>query len=188
MAWSRVLTILGVASLALLALSGGFLGAVGMSRYMERHDPFCISCHLHQEIYEKFLGPQGRVVTLATLHHTEKGIKCIDCHGLDGLLGRTQTMLLGARDTLKFLSGYYQEPEKLTFPIPDLTCLKCHEEVKSVKEEQGSKQRFHGQLQHVKIPTRCLECHLTHIEGIRETLFLKKEIIDPICEECHKEL
>ena len=94
----------------------------------ESHDTFCTSCHTMPEstFYDRSTAAQP--VDLASFH-TTKNTACIDCHSGQGIFGRIQAELMGARNAFKWYTGTAVQPAVLTFPIGDGNCLKCHQQV-----------------------------------------------------------
>ncbi len=119
-----VWVVLGGAVLAVVLTAGGFAFAASQ----ETHDPFCASCHTQPEstFFQRTTGSQP--VDLASFH-TEKTTRCIDCHSGPGLFGRMGAELLGARNALAWYTHTAAQPAKLTVPISDANCLKCHQDV-----------------------------------------------------------
>ena len=91
--------------------------------------------------YQNSVG--GQPVDLASVHTTYK-TRCIDCHSGAGLNGRVQAELMGAHNALLFITHTDVQPAKLTQPIGDENCLKCHATVTS---RQGTGQGQSGQGQ-----------------------------------------
>src|SRR5258706_2936321 len=136
----RLLPTLGIGVLVLLVLSiGGFVTAT----LLEDHDSFCISCHTAPEVayYDRahtaLAAAQPVVPDLATAHYTlskEHGkveFTCINCHRGDASLGqRIQTLALGARDALIFVTGRGNptiEKGKIAEGwLPEASCVNCH--------------------------------------------------------------
>ncbi len=127
---------------------------------LEESDRFCTSCHLApEETYFRralaALASEEPAADLAAAHYpaaqAQAGtFRCIDCHRGDGQLqDRAQTLLLGARDTLTFLSGRADQAiEKTHADAADLLergCLKCHTESMM---ERGFNNHHHSQLPH----------------------------------------
>ena len=190
-------------------LSAAPIAAVSV---LEERDVFCTSCHIAPEVayYERAqlaLAGEEPLLDLSSAHYAaEAGFRCIDCHRGDGSPAhRAQTLALGARDTLIYLSGQADETiEKATIEVPDLLtagCVKCHADSLLVV---GFENHFHNKLPdayaawqaggQLTLPAsrpeadtsrldlyatglRCPDCHLTHIHaaGAELTGFLDLE-------------
>ena len=114
----------GLAGLAVVLAAGGFTFAASQ----ESHDSFCASCHTQPETIFFERSTSANAVDLASFH-TAKETRCIDCHSGPGLFGRMQAELLGARNAAAFYTHTAVQPAKLTYPIQDANCLKCHQDV-----------------------------------------------------------
>ena len=126
---------------------------VGVSR-LEESDSFCIACHTAPEVeYHRraevaLSGDNGQDLASAHYALADTGFRCIDCHrGDGGLAHRAQTLALGARDSLIFLTGRADPTvEKATGATPSLltaACTQCHAETLLVV---GFENHFHNQL------------------------------------------
>jgi nitrate/TMAO reductase-like tetraheme cytochrome c subunit len=206
-----LLALLGAVVLALVLAGGGFAFAATQ----EQHDPFCASCHTQPEsaFYQNSVGSQP--VDLASVHTTYK-TRCIDCHSGAGLTGRVQAEIMGARNALRFITHTDVQPARLTQPIGDENCLKCHP---TVTARQGAGQGQPGQDQrqgegegggegrgglgpnnhyHINLarwqaadPTArgCVSCHGGHTAGSSAaTKFTSATQYQPVCDACHKVL
>ena len=73
----------------------------------------------------------GSPVDLASFHSANSAgyARCIDCHSGQGILGRMQAELLGARNAFKWFTGTAIQPAVVVYPIGDQNCLKCHQDV-----------------------------------------------------------
>jgi predicted CXXCH cytochrome family protein len=175
----------GVLVLAFVAAIGGFAFAATQ----EEHDSFCASCHTQPEstYYQRSLDAQP--VDLASAH-TPKNVKCIDCHSGSGVTGRMQAELLGAHNALSWYTGMAVQPAKLTEPIHDANCLKCHQEV---TVGGGINNHFHAflarwQAQDPNAAT-CVSCHGGHTtDGEAQIAFLNQTTTEAVCQACHNAL
>jgi len=105
---------------------------------LEEKDSFCASCHTAPETtyYDRAHPDPSQGMPskdLASFHYAATGntFRCIDCHrGSGSLPHRIQTLALGLKDTVIWISGQGDESiEKLTTGEPGLveaSCLKCH--------------------------------------------------------------
>ncbi len=91
----------------------------------ERDNRFCVSCHLHEEKFERFL---ARVSTdLAGAHHVkDPQVGCIACHGGADLGMRLRVWALAALDTITYLANRHEEPTRMRLPLRDAECRQCH--------------------------------------------------------------
>ena len=180
----RLAAIYAAAALALLG-SGGLVAA-----HLENDDAFCASCHTQPET-SFFQRSRAASPTDLASAHTPKQVGCIDCHSGAGLPGRIGAMRLGASDLAAYLAGHYSSPAKLTVPLADANCLKCHADV-------GERGAFDNHF-HVLLPKwqkadpahagTCVECHAAHTTGgeARED-FLPREPTIAVCQRCHERL
>jgi len=177
--WSRVL-------LVALCVVGAYFGALGVTDWLERDNRFCISCHLHDGIYEDYYSPEGQIVSLAAAHRViDEPVPCIDCHMLEGLVGRTTTMMISTRDTLKLLLRLHETEPDFLPPLPDPYCTKCHAERELVSLEAGD---YLPLTEHLDLEILCTECHAGHPPGDPELLYMDEEKVVRHCERCHPEL
>src|SRR5579885_1719426 len=131
--------IVGVIFFGVIIFSGvAFVGATAL----EEHDTFCTSCHTvpettyFQRTSSLISNPSAPVTDLATYHYQQAQTKsqsfmCIECHrGDSSLPQRLQTLMLGAKDTVTFVSGKADPTlEKTTITQPALVnaaCISCH--------------------------------------------------------------
>src|SRR5262250_2815959 len=113
----------GVAAIIAVFLVG-VLFLVGLAA-KERDDRFCVSCHLHDQKFERLIASSA--ADLAGLHHNKKAeVGCIACHGGADLGMRLRVWTVAGFDTLKFLVGRYREPDHMRLPLRDVECRQCH--------------------------------------------------------------
>ncbi len=177
--WLRRLVLAAGASLVLAA---GFLAT--LYRF-EQRDPFCIACHLHQEKYDRFQRPGGRVADLAGAHGA-KGVNCIGCHGGADALARAKIWAVAARDTAKYLARRYREPDHMDLPLTDADCRSCHQEVDDLNWHMRAGALFHAP-QHSGLPAKsaCVECHRAHPPADATRHFVHASVVLPACYKCH---
>ncbi len=175
----------GLSALVILLLAGSYTYAV----VQEQRDSFCISCHTQPEVtyYQRSIGAQP--VDLASAHTVEK-IRCIDCHSGSGLGGHIQAGFLGARNTFLFYTGQAVQPARLTVPIGDDTCLKCHEPVVLLLARNNHQHtllaRWQAQDPHAG---GCASCHTGHTtDGPALHGFLNPARAQAVCDACHRVL
>ncbi len=182
--WQRGLWfLLGTPLLGLAAFGGGMV----VTDYLEQNNAFCISCHLHEQKFTDYHPVGGRLLTLAAAHNVAKKqpVKCIDCHIGATFGDKVIIKALAARDTIAYLLGAFQEPDHLRYPLGDRTCLKCHPDGgRNPAEEQA----FHNTPAHLNMPIGCTQCHAVHPRASADTRFLRREVVQPLCDSCHAQL
>ncbi len=187
-----------------MAISG-----FGFAASQETHDAFCASCHTQPEstFFQRSSGPQP--VDLASFHTVQK-TRCIDCHSGQGLFGRVQAELMGARNALKWYTGTAIQPAVLTYAIGDQNCLKCHQQVtqqgfspqeqitvpsgvNAGREGGGRANHWHQFLARWQAasPTagNCVSCHSGHAAGsTAQNGFMNAQNVQDTCNACHQVL
>jgi hypothetical protein len=171
--------------LAVLATVGGFAFAASQ----EQRDSFCASCHTQPESTYFQRSVAAAAIDLASAH-TVKATRCIDCHSGAGVSGRVQAELLGAHNALLFITKTAVQPAKLTKPIGDENCLKCHQ---TTIAQAGSEQHFHAFLARWQAAdpnaATCVSCHTGHnTDGTTDTLFMNVQNLQTECQACHQAL
>lgn len=178
----RLAAIYAAVAIALLG-SGGLVAA-----HLENDDSFCASCHTQPESTFFQRSRAAAAVDLSSAHAL-KGVGCIECHSGVGVSGRISAMRLGADDLTAYLAGHYNNPAKLTVPIADANCLKCHADI-------SDKNSFDNHF-HVLLPkwqrldpahaATCAECHASHATGGQQRIaFLQPAPTQAICQRCHE--
>jgi nitrate/TMAO reductase-like tetraheme cytochrome c subunit len=196
--------LIGIVALGILVAAGGFTFAATQ----ETHDSFCASCHTQPEstFFQRSIDPQA--VDLASYHTTQQA-RCIDCHSGPGIEGRMRAELLGAHNALAWYTGTAVQPAKLTVPIQDANCLKCHQDVtqrgytpkQAVTiigqgrrgEEEGGRNHWHELLARWQAAASnagtCTSCHAGHTtDGTAQTGFENAQTTNSVCEACHQAL
>ena len=199
-----VLIVAGIVFVLLTA--GGFTFAASQ----ESHDPFCASCHTQPETTFLQRSTAGQPSDLASFH-TQQTTNCIDCHSGQGIFGRVQAELLGARNAFKWYTGTAVQPAVLLYPIGDQNCLKCHQDVTqrgfSPKEqitvpggegggeggEEGGTGHWHEQLARWQAASAsagtCVSCHAGHTaELAAQDGFMNAQNVINECNACHQVL
>ena len=181
-----VLYILLIGSgLAILLTTGGFTFAATQ----EQRDSFCSSCHTQPEstFYQRSL--DAAAVDLASIHK-EKKTRCIDCHSGIGMTGRIRAELLGAHNALAFYTKTAVQPAKLTQPIGDENCLKCHQDVAAQQDMNNHFHVFLAKWQSMDPnAATCVSCHQGHSDqGDPQIMFLNQETTQAECDSCHRAL
>lgn len=166
---------------ALLAVSGFAFAAT-----RESHDAFCASCHTEPEstYYQRSLEAP---VDLASFH-TGKQARCIDCHSGENVTGRIQAELLGAHNALAYLTHSGVSPAKLTRPIGDTNCLKCHTDIAKDQDFNNHFHIFLSRWQQLDTKAaKCVSCHSSHTtDGQAEIGFLNEARTQVVCDDCHR--
>jgi len=193
--WKPILIVLSV---ALLATVGGFTFAATQ----ESRDSFCGSCHTQPESTYLQRSTASQPVDLAS-HHTLQSTRCIDCHSGEGLFGRLQAELLGAKNAFKWYTGTAIQPAPLTQSISDTHCLKCHQQVTqssyvmknqnfagNSEAQNGHWHLFLARWQIVdKNAGQCVSCHGGHTtDGDKTIFYLNEQHTISVCESCHQKL
>jgi nitrate/TMAO reductase-like tetraheme cytochrome c subunit len=201
----RFLPVLGgiVAVGVILAASGFTFAAT-----QETHDSFCASCHTQPESTFFQRSTSAQPVDLASYHTTQQ-TRCIDCHSGQGILGRMQAELLGARNALAWYTHTAVQPAPLTFPISDADCLKCHQDVTQQgytpktqmtvpgafggREGQGRNNHWHVFLASWQAASSsagtCTSCHTGHsTDGSAQNGFMVDQVMRTQCDACHQVL
>ena len=175
--------------LVLAAAAGVFLLAAGFgfAAVQESRDTFCASCHTQPES-TFFQRSQASAPSDMASAHTAKNVRCIDCHSGPGVTGRVSAELMGAHNALAWFSGTAVQPAKLTVPVSDQNCLKCHQKV---TQQENMQNHFHFFLKRWQSMDKnakgCVDCHTGHITGgVADTSFLTEQQVAPVCEACHR--
>lgn len=184
---------------ALAALVGGPTGWF-VTDALERDNDFCNACHLsegvplHRDIRDDF--DHSPFVNLAGVHAASRvdarsgkdaAFRCIDCHRGTGLMGRARVKLLAAKDSFWYVTGYFDEPTGMEWPLEDADCGKCHSEFQ-VKAGEFEAPAFHDLSLHNRgLGVDCVECHLVHRPGELTHYFLDTEHIRAQCARCHSD-
>jgi hypothetical protein len=178
--------LVGAGVLAVILTVSGFAFAA----FQESHDSFCASCHTQPEstFYQRSQG--AAAVDMASVH-TAKDVRCIDCHSGSGLTGRISAELMGARNAAMWYSGTAVQPAKLTVPVGDENCLKCHQQ--TVDQGRGRNNHFHFFLARWQAQdpnaTGCVSCHGGHnTDGNAGTRFMSEVQVQMVCDACHQVL
>lgn len=187
--WGRRLALAGA-----VALASGTAAVAYVSR-LEQNNRFCISCHLsdgkrlHAGLFNRY--EANPPLDLSALHKAKKEIKCINCHGGVGVVGRSRVLALAAKDALKYVAGRFKESERMTVPLWDQDCAQCHGDYNVGSFPEGGQaggRDFHKHPDHRTLPMTCVQCHTSHVTGDPRIKFLKNEVVLPLCRRCHKEI
>lgn len=182
-------------TLGLVLLPTGWL----VTDHLESENHFCISCHLptgvrlHRHNFRDF--DRRPPDSLAALHakagneaRADGRFRCIDCHGGTGLGGRLRVKLLSARDAFWYVTGRFEEPKGMSWPLRDADCLRCHPSFPE-KGAASANPPFHSLPVHNgALEVRCVECHLSHESGgLADRFFLQPRQVRAQCARCHSE-
>lgn len=198
-----------------LALAAAFLlvllsvGGFAFAASQETHDSFCASCHSQPEttFYQRSVAAQP--TDLASFHTTQK-TDCINCHSGQGITGRIQAELMGARNAFKWYTGTAVQPAVLNYAIGDENCLKCHPDVTSrnfqpkqqitipgaqtgEREGEGRRNHWHAFLSRWQAAApdvgNCVSCHSGHaVNTTAESGFMVPQQVSSQCDACHQVL
>ena len=175
--------------IGLVVLALGGIAATSAGLALEGNDAFCIACHTEPEItyYQRSVAAQtAPPVDLASAHaQYDEPLNCIACHSGVTLQERLDTLYkLGARDTIKWLTGRYNRPGKTQYPLPNNRCDRCHLDVLA---DTGFENHFHSDLLDPEAPPiRCVACHLSHDDtGDPRKNFIREAVVFGSCNECH---
>jgi predicted CXXCH cytochrome family protein len=174
--------LLGAFALGIVLTASGFTFAATQ----EQRDSFCASCHTQPESTYYQRSSNAQAVDLASAHKP-KNTRCIDCHSGSGIIGRVQAELLGAHNAFLFYTGTAVQPAKLTQPIRDESCLKCHQ---NVTNSRGRNNHFHAFLSRWQAidpnAGACVSCHSGHTtDGSAANRFMNDIRTETVCEACH---
>jgi nitrate/TMAO reductase-like tetraheme cytochrome c subunit len=178
-----VMAVIGILlGLAVILTSGGFVFAYTQ----EEQDTFCSSCHTQPESTFFLRSSNAPAVDLASFHKS-KGTRCIDCHSGSGLPGRMQAEMLGAHNAFAWYTGTAIQPAKLTYPIRDDNCLKCHQQVTTQRSRNN---HFHGFLAEWQAidpnAATCMSCHGGHTtDSNAQNRFQNQVQVRTVCDACH---
>jgi hypothetical protein len=121
-------------------------------------------------------------------HREDSAFRCIDCHGGKSLAGRVRVKTLAAKDALVYLSGRFEEPELMRWPLWDEDCSACHPSFDEAGADEGLP-AFHALAVHnVDLGVACVECHSAHeAGGDPDAFFLRRTAVRAQCARCHSE-
>jgi hypothetical protein len=176
----------------------------------ERDNRFCVSCHLHEEKFDRLVAPAA--TDLAGFHHaTDATVGCIACHGGAEPGMRLAVWGVAGFDTLRFLVGAYGEPTHMRLPLGDTECRQCHTPILRAARTQapapsarpaGDESTFaaeaetegrggtsyHAIREHDAARVACVRCHTSHTtDSDVGNRFISRPIVVPICRECHSQ-
>jgi nitrate/TMAO reductase-like tetraheme cytochrome c subunit len=184
-----------------LVLVGLVAGTAGwwVSDRLESDDAFCASCHLPdgEPLHRQKSSDQRDrpPLTLAAAHaaagnpaHPNGAFRCIDCHGGTGWHGRARVKLLSARDAFWYVTGRFQEPEAMRWPLWDSDCSKCHASFEEEGRASGDPDFHELAVHNQELGVSCVTCHPAHPRGgLVEHEFLHPKRVRAQCARCHEE-
>ncbi len=204
-----LIPVIAVAAVVLLLLIGG---GFAFAASQESHDAFCGSCHTMPESTFVDRSTAAQAVDLASFH-TNQNTACIDCHSGQGIFGRIQAELMGAKNAFKWYTGTAIQPAVLSTPIGDANCLKCHQQVTSQnfspkeqiallgvnsggfggRGEEGRANHWHVQLAKWQAASStagsCVSCHSGHDTASTSAAgFMNSQNVQDTCNACHQVL
>ncbi len=163
-------------------------GGTAYALNQENHDDFCASCHTQPETKYYQQSQEPNAATLAAFH-TQKNVRCIDCHSGGGPLGRMQGLTQGAQDLLSFYSGNYHNPAITTSKLGDESCSKCHGEVFRAAGINNHFHQFLPRWQAVDAnAAHCVDCHTGHGAGDTTQQYMIVANAEQVCQGCHSVL
>ena len=200
----RVVPVVIAAVIAVVVLTaGGFAFAASQ----ESHDPFCASCHTQPESTFVQRSTSAPSVDLAAYHTTQNTL-CIDCHSGQGVLGRMQAELMGARNAVKWFTGTAVQPAVVNYPVGDQNCLKCHQTITSqgftpkepltipgavagARQREGRNNHWHEFLTRWQAADAnagtCITCHSGHATDVNvQNGFMNNQVVQATCDACHR--
>lgn len=167
---------------------------------LEARNDFCNACHLssgvplHRAVRDDFVALPAP--TLAAAHavagNAARGdgeFRCIDCHGGASFVGKARVKALAARDAAVWLTGRFEEPVGMRWPLWDEDCGQCHSEFGSAGREAWQSPAFHElALHNVELGVNCIECHAAHERIAPDApYFLDAVQVRSQCARCHSE-
>ncbi len=199
---SRKSAFLLIPALMVLACGGLLLvgGGFAFAATQEQHDSFCASCHTQPESTFYQRSTAGQPTDMASFH-TTKNVNCIDCHSGSGVTGRMSAELLGARNAMLWYSGTAVQPAKLTLPIADANCIKCHQQTVTNQGQNGGEGEGreggsgHWHFFLARWQSRdpnagsCVSCHPGHNTQVAFQGNLQGQpSVRAVCQACHQVL
>lgn len=186
---------------AAFSIAFGFPGSWWVTDRLEQDNDFCNACHLsaevplHIDIRRDFdlvpaaslAGVHGAARVVRRTH--DPAFRCIDCHGGHDLRSRAKVKLLAAKDAFWWLTGQFDEPDQMAWPLEDGDCAKCHADFDESDYEAWESPRFHQLAVHnVELGVDCVTCHLVHETGGKaDAFFLHTGHVRSQCARCHME-
>jgi hypothetical protein len=176
----------------------GIVAFMGLALFafarVEEHDPSCAACHTEPELTyvdrAQAAGATDLASAHAMLHHgssPQAATRCIDCHSGPGVGGRLESMGLGVRDAVRWVTGTANQPAVQTVPIADANCLKCHTDIAASTDFDNHSHHYLAQWQALDMKAgACVSCHTSHTTDGSATIgFLQQQRTQAQCEQCH---
>jgi nitrate/TMAO reductase-like tetraheme cytochrome c subunit len=166
------------------------VAAVLFVKHQDQDNRFCVSCHLHQEHFDRMTALHPNHLSAAHFRATGEGHpeRCFTCHSGEGVVGWSQVTLLSAWDAARWVVGDRHEPTSMRLPLTNQACLKCHaSEIRGTKNEEETS-AFHQLANHRGVRTRCVACHVVHARGDRVRTYLDDAVVRRQCQGCHRDL
>ncbi len=176
----------------------GILVFVGLSLFVfarvEEQDVFCTSCHTQPEVTYFDRTQAAAPVDMASEHGTYASrnpklanTRCIECHSGAGLMGRAHSMVKGAENAVRWVMGTAGQPAKLTVPIADENCLKCHVDTPMETDFDSHSHQYLAKWQTAATDAGgCVDCHTAHtLHGNASVGFLNQQRTLVQCDRCH---
>jgi hypothetical protein len=107
--------------------------------------------------------------------------------------------LLAAKDAMVWLTGDFDEPDHMEYPLSEADCRQCHSgfaldldqdiDADYADEADYGPPRFHGLSVHnADLGVTCVECHSVHEGGNDvEMFYLDAVRVRQQCARCHSE-
>ena len=97
--------------------------------------------------------------------------------------------VLAAKDTFWWLTGRFDEPDHMAWPLTDGDCAKCHGRFDESDFADWESPRFHQLAVHnVDLGVDCVTCHPVHeTGGNADAYFLHAKHVRSQCARCHAE-
>lgn len=168
---------------ALVAVSAG---SVAFVKYQDTDNRFCISCHLHQDLYRLTIASVPPA-TLAAAHygakHPAHPERCFTCHSGEGVLGWSTVTAYSAYDAARWVLGDRHEPDSMRVKLDNSACAKCH--AADIRRSKSGSDKYHEVSEHRGVSVRCVACHTAHTRGQKAQDFLSSSVVRARCARCH---
>jgi len=104
-------------------------------------------------------------------------------------LGRLRVKVLAGKDAFWWLTGHFDEPDAMRWPLWDEDCSQCHASFDTREPEAWQSPRFHQLPVHnASLGVGCVECHFSHDSEVDvDAYFLDASRVRPQCARCHPE-
>lgn len=130
----------------LLLLMIGFLALFGDALQNRTDTAYCTSCHMMKpEFYTWQASSHNQVAD------------CVTCHAPPGVLKKMKYRLFSLKEVYAAVTGNYGILIQATTPIPDSTCIQCHDMSKRQVTPSGDLIIPHDT--HAKKEIGCTKCH-----------------------------